>query len=106
HAGRDLPRDPPGRIILRPGAAIYCARVERRVRASIAPAFVRQWAKLVVGGSMSDAREFTADLLAGRRSHISDEVARGPGASGTPEQILQRTRDSLDALESLRRTDP
>jgi hypothetical protein len=55
---------------------------------------------------MSDAREFTADLLAGRRSHISDEVARSPGASGTPEQIVQRTRDSLDALESLRRTDP
>jgi hypothetical protein len=55
---------------------------------------------------MSDAREFAADLLSGARSRIDDTVRGGTrGGLGSTEEILQRTRASIEQLELLRATD-
>jgi hypothetical protein len=56
---------------------------------------------------MDDAREFAADLLAGRRTSIDDRVARGPGDDPrSTDAILNDVRTSIDELDAQRQRAP
>jgi len=56
---------------------------------------------------MSDAKTFAADLLTARRTTIDpSEPSRGPGTGQNADDVFADVRESLDAIEALRATDP
>lgn len=56
---------------------------------------------------MDDARDFTADLLAGRRTYFDDRLPRGPGNDPrTADELFLDVHQALDTLDALRVTDP
>lgn len=61
----------------------------------------------MAGTGLTDSEELVADLLSGRRSHISDDVPRHRGDDErSDDTIVKELGEALDELDELRRQDP